>query len=108
MRAEQDYDEIHDRLEAIIRNIVGTVFNHEGRSDFATVLLMLLVREGNTWKTIRFLMRQTQRELLDSVLIDVGTLLRAMFDAYLQAHYSNPRSGSATCSSQVVSELRTC
>jgi hypothetical protein len=48
---------------------------------------MLLVREVNTWKTIIFLMRQTPKEFLDSVTIDVGTLLRAMFDAYLQAHY---------------------
>jgi hypothetical protein len=87
MPTEKHCDGVDDYLEAIIRRIIEAVWKQDGRSDSATVLLMLLVREVNTWKTIRFLMRQAAKEFAESVTIDVGTLLRAMFDAYLQGHY---------------------
>src|SRR5436305_2033468 len=87
MPTQQDYDAADDRLREIVDRIGRTVFERKDRGDVATTLLLLLVREGNTWRTIRTLMRETQAELLSTVNIDVGTLLRAMFDAYLQVNY---------------------
>ena len=50
-------------------------------------LLFLLVREANTWRSIHLFLKHTPKKFHDAFMVDAGTLLRSMFDAYLQADY---------------------
>jgi hypothetical protein len=49
-------------------------------------LFLLLVREANSWRSIRLLHKHTPEQFHDAFMVDAATLLRAMFDAYLQAN----------------------
>jgi hypothetical protein len=60
--------------------------NERSQTDkVSRALLYLLVRVSNTWRSIETLWHNMPDG--DGFIVDTGVLLRAMFDAYLQAQY---------------------
>lgn len=87
--AEQSDDMVHDMLRDII-----TQSHALGDSDkVSNALLFLLVRVANTWRSIRTLQKHTKDS--EGFMVDAGSLLRAMYDAYLQAEYMVADSSSS-------------
>jgi hypothetical protein len=84
-----DEDALGDRFDEHIRDLIGYVINASmspSREDqVAAALLCLLVRVANSWRSIRTL--RTHTPDADGFAVDAGAILRAMFDAYLQAEY---------------------
>lgn len=76
------YDE-DTYMQDLIRTIIQQSNARKDSNPTALALLMFLVRTGNSWRSIRTLLDNTEDAATFSV--DVGTLLRAMYDAYLQA-----------------------
>lgn len=84
--SKMQHDEALDKMfEAVIQTIITAIHNREQKDKVASALYALLVREANTWRSIHVLRRHTPQELHAAFMVDAGTLLRAMFDAYLQA-----------------------
>lgn len=78
---------IHDLLQEVITKSYA-----RGDEDkVAHALLAFLVRVANTWRSIRTLREHTEDS--EGFMVDAGTLLRALYDAYLQAEYlvSDPK-----------------
>jgi len=71
-------------LEAL-RSVITQSYPHTETDVVARALLFFLVRVSNTWRSIRTLDEHMSDE--EGPMVDGGTLLRAMFDAYLQAEY---------------------
>jgi len=82
---QQNYEETHETFEAILRAIIQELDARPGKDNVSLALYFLLVREANTWRSIRLLRRHTPEQFHTAFMVDAGTLLRAMFDAYLQA-----------------------
>jgi len=74
-----------DHIEDSLREVISKSQDYSSEDVVAQALFFLLVRVYNTWRTIRTL--QTNTEDNEGYAIDAGTLLRAAFDAYLQAEY---------------------
>jgi hypothetical protein len=87
MSREQDYAHLDEAVEALLREIILKSEKRNGKDDVSLALFCLLLREANTWRSIRLLHQHTPREFHNAFLVDAGTLLRAMFDAYVQADF---------------------
>ncbi|QDV40634.1 hypothetical protein Enr13x_04410 [Stieleria neptunia] len=72
-----------DHLLRLFRVIVQESNLRKDQNATAHALLMLLVRVGNSWRSIYTLQNNTDDS--EGYGVDAGTLLRAMYDAYLQA-----------------------
>lgn len=78
----EDVDEcMLDLLKSVITKANEEIEN----DDIGRALMFFMVRVSNTWRSIRTLRNNT--EDASGFTVDAGTLLRAMFDAYLQAEY---------------------
>jgi hypothetical protein len=74
-----------DATENLLREVI-THAQQVARNDIVSRALMyFLVRVANTWKSIRTLRSYSKDR--DIFVVDAGTLLRAMYDAYYQAEY---------------------
>jgi hypothetical protein len=69
----------------ILRDVIKQAYEQSKEDEVSRALLYLLVRVSNTWRSIRTLDQHTTDE--EGPMLDAGALLRAMFDAYLQAEY---------------------
>lgn len=87
MATEQDFEEVDNRIFSILSDLIRTIIGREGKDNVSRALLCFLVRETNTWRSIRVLRKNTPEQFHSSFMVDAGTLLRAMFDAFLQAAY---------------------
>jgi len=87
MLQEQDYQETDERFEGVLRAIIQELYAREGKDKVTLALFYLLIREANTWRSIRLLRQHTPEQFCCAFMVDAGTLLRAMFDAYVQADF---------------------
>lgn len=85
MSHDQTYDEVDERFETILRALIERLRTSEAKDSVSSALLCLLLREWYSWQSIRVLQRHTPVQCQSAFMVDAGTLLRAMFDAYLQA-----------------------
>lgn len=85
MVREQAYEEADERFETILGQVIQKLHASNGKDKVSLALFSLLVREANTWRSIRLLCKHTPKHFHTAFMVDAGTLLRAMFDAYLQA-----------------------
>jgi hypothetical protein len=83
----QDRQETDERFERILRAIIHELYAREGKGKVTLALFCLLIREANTWRSIRLLRQHTPEQFCSVFMVDAGTLLRAMFDAYVQADF---------------------
>lgn len=79
--AEQGDEMVH----ALLRDIICQSHALGDSDDVSKALLFFLVRVANTWRSIRTLRKHTNDS--EGFMVDAGSLLRAMYDAYLQAAY---------------------
>lgn len=81
-------DEIAD--DVVERTFAAVICMHQSLGNpndkVAAALCAFLNRLAHTWRSIRTL-RDNRKADDVGFMIDAGALLRAMFDAYLQAHY---------------------
>lgn len=84
-----DDDTLKDRVHEYVLELLGRVIKESHplseTDEVARALLFLLLRVSNTWRSIRTLDKHTSDDA--GPMLDTGALLRAMFDAYLQAEY---------------------
>ena len=84
-----DDDTLKDRVHEYVLELLGRVIKESHplseTDEVARALLFLLLRVSNTWRSIRTLDKHTPDD--EGPMVDTGTLLRAMFDAYIQAEY---------------------
>lgn len=78
-------EQIHVHVLALLREVIQRFEEHSGSDEVSRALLYFLVRVSNTWRSIRTLWENTPDG--EGFVVDAGVLLRAMFDAYLQAEY---------------------
>ncbi len=84
----EDQDDVLDKwFESFLHAFIHEIHKKQEKDCVAKALYCLLVREANTWRSIRVLQKNTRVEFHDVFMVDAGTLLRAMFDAYLQADF---------------------
>jgi len=74
-----------EQILQLLKRVVTESHSHSETDEVARALLFFLVRVSNTWRSIRTLDKHTPD--VEGPMVDAGTLLRAMFDAYLQADY---------------------
>jgi hypothetical protein len=87
MVQQPDYDVVDEKFEAILRAIIQALEGRQGKDKVSLALYFLLAREANTWRSIRLFLKHVPLQFHGAFMVDIGTLLRAMFDAYLQADY---------------------
>jgi len=87
MTEKQAYDQADENFEQILQTIIVDLHTREKQDAVSVALLFLLVREANTWRSIRLLHKHTPEKFHPAFLVDAGTLLRAMFDANVQAEF---------------------
>ena len=80
-----DDHEVDDHMLELMKQVISQTNDRIENDSVARALLFFLVRVANTWRSIRTLQNNTPDE--DGFTVDAGTLLRAMFDAYIQAEY---------------------
>lgn len=80
-----DTDEVDDHVLELMRHVIRQANDRVENDDVARALLFFMVRVANTWRSIRTLRNNTPDD--EGFTVDAGTLLRAMFDAYIQAAY---------------------
>ncbi len=92
-------DDLDDHFETILRTVIQESHPLREQDDVSNTLLCFLVRVANTWKSIRTL--RTHTLVQNGFMVDAGVLVRAMFDAYLQADYvfSDPAKRSVRAAS---------
>jgi hypothetical protein len=78
-------DVINTKVLALLREVIQRSCKQNKRDCVSRALLYFLQRVANTWVSIRTLRERSPGERM--FMVDAGTLLRAMFDAYLQAEY---------------------
>jgi len=81
------YDVVDEELFNIMRSVISTLKQRNNADDVTQALLCFLVRVANTWKSIHLLREHVPAGFENAVMVDIGALLRCMFDAYLQADY---------------------
>lgn len=74
-----------EQVVELLREVIGQSHSRCETDEVSRALLFFLVRVANTWRSIRTLDKHTPDD--EGPMLDAGTLLRAMFDAYLQAEY---------------------
>jgi hypothetical protein len=72
-------------IESVFKDVIAESHVKSADDVVARALLSFLVRAANSWRSIRTLRNNTIDE--EGFLIDAGTILRAMYDAYFQAEY---------------------
>jgi hypothetical protein len=80
-----NYEETDEAFEAVLRKIILELDFRKARDNVSLALCFLLIRVANTWRSIRLLRQHTPQQFYTAFMVDAATLLRAMFDAYLQA-----------------------
>jgi len=81
-----DEDEaVNEHVLALLRQIITQSHRAAENDSVSNALLYFLVRVANTWRSIRTLRVHAADE--QGFMVDAGLLLRAMFDAYLQAEH---------------------
>jgi hypothetical protein len=90
--------QVDDRILEILRIVIQRSWENRREDQVARALVFLLVRVGNSWRSLRTLATHTGD--IEGFAVDAGAILRAMFDAYLQADYivSNCDEASARAS----------
>ena len=78
-------DIVDEHVLELLRHVVSESHERSKADDVARAQLYFLVRVCNTWQSIRTLRKHSPDE--KGFMVDAGMLLRAMFDAYLQAEY---------------------
>ena len=78
-------DELDEHVLALLQKTIQGSEKCSKDDDVSRALLFFLVRVCNTWRSIRTLRAHTHDP--EGFMVDAGVLLRAMFDAYLQAEY---------------------
>jgi hypothetical protein len=87
MTDEQASEQVDNKFEEILRAIIAELHSRNSKDRVSVALFFLLVREANTWRSIRLLRKHTPEQFHTAFMVDAGTLLRAMFDASLQADF---------------------
>ena len=80
-----DNDEVDEYVLHLMKQVIRQANECSENDSVARALLFFLLRVANTWRSIRTLRNNTPDE--EGFAVDAGTLLRAMFDAYIQAEY---------------------
>jgi hypothetical protein len=80
-----DDDEVDGHVLELMTQVIRKAHEGTNNDNVARALLFFLVRVANTWRSIRTLRNNTPDN--EGFTVDAGTLLRAMFDAYIQAGY---------------------
>jgi len=80
-----DNDEVDGHVLKLMTQVIRVAHGESEHDQVGRALLFLLVRVANTWRSIRTLRNNTPDA--EGFTVDAGTLLRAMFDAYIQAAY---------------------
>jgi hypothetical protein len=78
-------DIIDEHVLELLRLVVRQSYERSDGDDVARAQLYFLLRVCNTWHSIRTLSKHSPDEKV--FMVDAGMMLRAMFDAYLQAEY---------------------
>lgn len=84
-RNQLSNDEVDNYMLELLKRVMSEANDGSEDDDVGRALLFFLVRVANTWRSIRTLRNHTLDA--DGFTVDAGTLLRAMFDAYIQAEY---------------------
>lgn len=74
---EPTVEDANDRLQEMLKEVIRGAHARIEKDTISFALLLLLVRQANTWQSIRWLLQMPNQE---GVMIDIATLLRAMFD----------------------------
>ena len=80
-----DNDDVDGHVLELLKQVIRQANDGIKNDDVARALLFFMVRVANTWRSIRTLRNNTPDG--EGFTVDAGTLLRAMFDAYIQAEY---------------------
>lgn len=76
---------VDEHVLALLKKVLQESYDRSETDNVSRTLLLFLVRVANTWRSIRTLRANTDDQA--GFMVDAGVLLRAMFDAYLQAEY---------------------
>jgi hypothetical protein len=76
---------VNEHVLELLREVVAQSHRLAENDSISNALLYFLVRVANTWRSIRTLRAHTSDG--EGFMVDAGVLLRAMFDAYLQAEH---------------------
>lgn len=82
---QTESDELDDDILQLLRTTIERSHPFSRNDDVSCCLLCFLVRVANTWRSIRTLRKYAPDE--EAFAVDAAVLLRAMFDAYLQAAF---------------------
>ena len=90
---KSDTNDCDEHVLAMVRSVIQSIEPESKGNKVALAQLLLLLRVANSWRSIRTLRENTPDS--EGFMVDAGTLLRAMYDAYVQAAYiSHDRSQS--------------
>jgi hypothetical protein len=78
-------DEVNQHLEHIFRIVIQQLYARSPKEIVARALLCLISRCANSWISIKTLRSHAPDK--EVFMVDAGSLLRAVMDAYLQASY---------------------
>lgn len=78
-------DEVNQHLEHIFKIVIQQLCARSQREIVAKALLCLMSRCANSWISIKTLRSYAPHK--EVFMVDAGSLLRAVMDAYLQAAY---------------------
>jgi hypothetical protein len=81
------FDMVDEEFYRIMQSVTREVVGRSNADNVASSLWCFLVRVQNTWSSVRLLRNGTPVARHNEILVDVGVLLRCMFDASLQAAY---------------------
>lgn len=84
-RDENPKELLGEEVFELLRGVITQSHARTQTDVVARALLFFLLRVSNTWRSIRTLDKHTSDD--EGPMVDAGTLLRVMFDAYLQADY---------------------
>lgn len=85
MSTKSIFEEGDNLVQSLWQLVICHSHSRSSSDDVARALLCFMVRVSNTWRSIRTLRNNTSDA--EGFMIDAGTLLRAMYDAYFQAEY---------------------
>jgi len=84
-RNDPDGDIIDAHVLQVLRLVITQCYDRSKNDAVARAQLYFLLRVCNTWQSIRTLSKHSPDDKV--FMVDAGMMLRAMFDAYLQADY---------------------
>jgi len=80
-------DVVDEEFFRIMRSVISALHQRTNSDNITRSLFWFLVRVANTWNSLQLLRRGALADFQSVFMVDVGVLLRCMFDAYLQADY---------------------